>query len=738
MDFTNGSIAQVIKMRKLRWFSALAALALAACGGGSGCSTSFANSCGGGTTNTAVAAVQLTADVMSIPADGSSSASLTALVKDANNNALSGVVVTFSSTAGSLVIGQGTTDATGTATATLSASGAAAGSSITVTALAGTVSASTAISVVNTQRTITIVTSTPQIPSDGSSSATISASVRDSNNNVVTGVTVSFQASSGAIIVTQGTTDATGTAKATLSAGIDPTNRTITVTATAGTATASLPVSVTGTTLTLSGSATNLVLGNSANFTVVLTNSSGQGIPNATVTLVSANGNTLAPASLVTNASGRGTFTVTAVNGGNDTITATTTGLQQQISLTVSTQSFNITAPANNTKVNLGVSQVVTVTWLNNAVPVVGSAVTFAATRGTLVPTTAVLTDASGQASVSISSAGAGPAIISATGAGVTAQLTLDFVANNPSQISLQAGPATVGVQGQSTITALVRDAANNLVEGATIDFQVTTDPTNGGLSAATAVTDAQGRAQTVYTAGNTSSGANGVIISATVHATAINSTTTLTVGGQTVFLSLGTGNTIDVGQGTAIYQITYTVFAVDSGGAALANVPVTLAVLPVAYGKGTMSLNCPTPGPWLPKYTTGTGDPDSYKGTTMCKNEDTDYTGNINSLGQCGSFPCKDYNTNTKLDPGNVAVVSPSSGTTDSKGRLDITITYPRDHAYWVMVSLVASTTVQGTQSSTSATFVLQGAVSDYACTIGPPGPVSPYGVGLTCADPN
>ncbi len=738
MDFTNGSIAQVIKMRKLRWFSALAALALAACGGGSGCSTSFTNSCGGGTTNTTVAAVQLTADVMSIPADGSSSASLTALVKDANNNALSGVLVTFSSTAGSLVIGQGTTDATGTATATLSASGAAASSSITVTALAGTVSASTAISVVNTQRTITIVTSTPQIPSDGSSSATISASVRDANNNVVTGVTVSFQASSGAIIVTQGTTDATGTAKATLSAGIDPTNRTITVTATAGTATASLPVSVTGTTLTLSGSATNLVLGNSANFTVVLTNSSGQGIPNATVTLVSANGNTLAPASLVTNASGRGTFTVTAVNGGNDTITATTTGLQQQISLTVSTQSFNITAPANNTKVNLGVSQVVTVTWLNNAAPVVGSAVTFAATRGTLVPATPVVTDGSGQASVSISSTGAGPAIISATGAGVTAQLTLDFVANNPSQISLQAGPATVGVQGQSTITALVRDAANNLVEGATIDFQVTTDPTNGGLSAATAVTDAQGRAQTVYTAGNTSSGANGVIISATVHATPINSTTTLTVGGQTVFLSLGTGNTIDVGQGPAVYQITYSVFAVDSGGAALANVPVTLAVLPVAYGKGTMSLNCPTPGPWQPKYTTGTGDPGSYKVTTMCKNEDTDYTGNINSLGFCGPTPCKDYNTNTKLDPGNVAVVSPSSGTTDSKGRLDITITYPRDHAYWVMVSLVASTTVQGTQSSTAATFVLQGAVSDYACTIGPPGPVSPYGVGLTCADRN
>ena len=46
-----------------------------------------------------------------------------------------------------------------------------------------------------------------------------------------------------------------------------------------------------------------------------------------------------------------------------------------------------------------------------------------------------------------------------------------------------------------------------------------------------------------------------------------------------------------------------------------------------------------------------------------MCRNEDTDYTGNINSLGVVAGIPVKDYNTNAKLDPGNVAVVSPSSG---------------------------------------------------------------------------
>ena len=33
----------------------------------------------------------------------------------------------------------------------------------------------------------------------------------------------------------------------------------------------------------------------------------------------------------------------------------------------------------------------------------------------------------------------------------------------------------------------------------------------------------------------------------------------------------------------------------------------------------------------------------------------------------------------------------------------MDLMITYNRDHAYWLKVKLVASTTVQGTESSTS-----------------------------------
>ena len=60
----------------------------------------------------------------------------------------------------------------------------------------------------------------------------------------------------------------------------------------------------------------------------------------------------------------------------------------------------------------------------------------------------------------------------------------------------------------------------------------------------ASATTDAQGQAQSVYTAGNSSSGANGVTISATVAGVAPG-TATLTVGGQAGIaghITIGTG----------------------------------------------------------------------------------------------------------------------------------------------------------------------------------------------------
>ena len=739
-------------MKRFKTFGMMlaATLILAGCGGSNTLSGSGSITGTGGGPSVAT----LTASTATIPADGSANSTITATALDGNNVAVANANIVFAASAGGVLQGATTTtDTNGKATATLTAgSGAAAGTAITVTVTSGSTKGQTIVNVVANTQTLSMTTDSPQVPSDNSKVATISALLRDANNVAMSGVAITFAADSGVLTPTQPTTDASGTAKATLSAGNDPTNRTITVTATGGSAAAAtIPVYVSGTTLAITGPA-NLVQGANGTYTVLLTDSSGRGIPNKTVTVTSANGNTVAPAMVTTDANGQGTITLTAnsvANGGADTLTASSLGMLATCKLTVSSQNFSITTPANGIKVNLNTAQTVTATWLSGGAAVTPQqTVNFSSTRGTLTPTSAMTDATTGQASVSIQSATAGPAVISASGNGVSAQITIDFVATTPNQIAVQASPASVAVQTQSTITAIVRDAQNNLVEGATVTFSLT-DSTGGSLSVPSAITDVQGRAQTIYTAGSTTSAANGVSVTATVQGTSVSGTTTLTVGGQTVFLSLGTGNTIQ-SPDAATYAIQYAVLALDSHGAAVANVPITLSVLPLSYVKGYRKWSSTT---WTTVATTSGSDPDaSPPGTTNCANEDTDYTGNIASLDPANNTATctdlvsnatipshkKDYNCNGVLDPGNVAAVAPSSGSTGANGELLVTISYPKDHAYYVTVELVATTTVAGTQDSASSTFLLPGSTTDFNTqTTAPPGPVSPYGQAAVCSSP-
>jgi hypothetical protein len=604
--------------------------------------------------------------------------------------------------------------------------GACGGGSQTIT---GSTTSTTTTTTTNQVVTVSVVTSAPQIPSDDSKSATITALVRNAQNQFVAGVTVTFSATSGGLSVTQGTTDATGAATATLNAAGDPTDRTITVTVKAGTSTATVPVAVIGTQLTLSGPA-NLPLNGQGTYTIALTNAGGTGIPNEAVTLASANGNTLSAASVTTNASGQSTFTLTAAKSGNDTITATATGLQATQAVAVSGQSFLFTAPAANAPVNIGVVTTLTVAWTSNGVAQAGQTVNFSATRGTLSAASAT-TDASGHASVTITSNTAGPSVISASATGVVAQTTVDFIATTPSAVAVQASPSTIATQGQSTITATVRDANNNLVQNKVVDFSITQDSTGGSLSIASATTDAQGQASTVYTASTTTSASNGIIVSATVEGTAVTGSATLTVGGQAVFLSLGTGNLISAYSVTQ-YSIPYSVQAVDSAGNGVNNVTITFTVTSLGYLKGYRSF--PTGGTeWITVGTTVAGDPDHYilDGIDGCKSEDLLDNGILE--------PGEDYNGNGKLDPGLVVSTDVGSAVTANGGSAAVNLIYPKDHAYYVAVQLTATATVTGTQSSSSTTFWLPGLASDFtSATVTPPGPASPYGIATTCLNPN
>ncbi|MFZ0549553.1 MAG: Ig-like domain-containing protein [Steroidobacteraceae bacterium] len=581
-----------------------------------------------------------------------------------------------------------------------------------------------------------LTTSLPQLPSDGSQTATINALVLDANNNVMSGVPVTFQASSGAVTVTTGTTGSSGTATATLSPGGDPSDRTITVTATAGTTKGTITVAVVGTKLTLSGP-TSLVLNATGSFSATLEDSGGNGLSGETATVTSAKDNTLTPSTFTTNANGEGSFTVTAVNSGTDTITASAAGLQAAQTLSVSSDDFTFSTPAANANIDIATTATVTVNWKDSGQPVAnGTSVSFAATRGTLSASSATTTN--GSASVTISSTTAGPAVISATGSGgVSGQVVVNFIATTPNSLSAQASPATIPTQSQSTITATVLDINGNLVEGQTVDFSITADPTGGSLSAASAVTNYEGQASTVYSSTDTTSQLDGVHIVASIPGTTISNSsnpTELTVAAQTVFLSLGTGNTISQvtnsnGSKTQ-YSMPFTVQAVNSAGNPVTGVTVTFTVTPVGYIMGCLIWNGSPTGGTCADSAPVPDTPGSWQITP------DQLTSNTNSYTLDGLTGCEA----TLTVPGQAVSTDVGSAVTGTNGTALVNLLYPESVATYVAATLTASATVQGTQNSASSTFWLPVLATDVGTeTTAPPGPYSPYGdTATTCPNPN
>ncbi len=575
-----------------------------------------------------------------------------------------------------------------------------------------------------TAAAISLATSAPQIASNSNVagtpanttvtapiSATISAVVVDKNNNAVSGATGVFVASSGVISCNAipCVTNTSGVVAATLNSGTDLADRRITVTATAGSGagTGTVTVDVVGTALSVTG-LNQLSLGSSATYSVRFVDSNGQGIAGP-VSIASALGNT-APTAVTTDIDGRATFTVTAAISGVDTLTLSALGTTAQASLTVISTNFSIQASAAS--VNIGSPVTITVTSLNGGSPVSGQTITFSATRGTVSSATAV-TNSLGVATITLNSTAAGGSLVTASAGGVSAQTTLTFVATTPTQIAVQASPAAIVTHGQSTITARLRDANNNLVANRAVNFSLV-DVTGGTLGASVATTNAQGEATVVYTAGATTSAAGGVVVTAYIPNTLVRNAAALTVGGQTVFLSLGTGNTV-ASPDVATYALTFAVLALDAQGAAVPNAPVSVEVLPVFYVKGSRTFTTS----WVTNV------------AATCLNEDVNLDGVLQQS--------EDFNGDEVLQPGNVASLASALGVTDGAGELLVTVTYPKDHAGYVGVELIATASVTGTESTTTSTFVLPGAAADFASeSVNPPGLVSPYGVVNDCSNPN
>src|SRR6267154_1803153 len=581
---------------------------------------------------------------------------------------------------------------------------------------------------------IQLLASSPQMPSSGATTIDLTAIVVDANGQAVSGATVVFSTGTDPsafitnILPSGGVSDTNGGVTAKLNLGSNKSNRFISVSASTQGATASTGVDVTGTAITISGSS-SLAFGASTTLTFSLKDSAGVAVPGFLMTLASAAGNPISPPSGTTNSAGQLAAAVTASVGGNDTITATAAGTSKTQALTVSGAGFAFTTPAPSVEIPLNTPTPISIHWTSAGAPVAGQPVTFATSRGNIAGNPSITDGAGNTPGVTISSTSAGIATISATASGGTPAATLDvtFVATTASSIAAQAVPGTVvvttGVGSQtnnkSTISVIVRDAANNLVKNAGVDFNLT-DNTGGSLNASHAITDVNGSASVTYTAGTVSSAQNGVSvqttvtdISGTVVGPGITDTVTLTVSGQSLLVRLGTDNLVQ--SVPPLIKKTWAAIVTDAGGNAVAGATVTFALRPGRYEKGFYAVPLP-PGPqrWVQVV------------TATCPNEDLNFNGNIDPgedtpIGPPATGP----NGNGSLEPGGVATVN-INAVTDASGVAQAVITYAKDHATWVETFLEARAAVNSNDPPTVATFVLVGLASDYTdVSVSPPGQI-------------
>lgn len=643
-----------------------------------------------------------------------------------------------------------------------SSSGSSSSGSSSSGSSSGTTSSSSSGSSSSACTSVNLLASSNQLPSAASQQSngvTLSALCKDGNNNAVSGASITFAASAGLVQVTQGTTDATGTALAVLTTGGDVTNQTVTVKAANASASSSQLIAVEGTSVQIAG-ASVIGSGTQSTYTVTLSDSSNKGVPNQKLTVTSALGNTITSTSLTTDTSGHATFVYTGVTGGSDTLTVASTVLNANgtFSVAVSGTTLTFTQPSNTAQaIPFNTPTSVQIKYINKGSPVAGATVNFSTSRGTLSSTApatpctktsssptslSATTDSSGLASVFLctdGSQGAGGVIFTAavSGGGPSASVPLTFSATTAAAITVEATPSTIAPTTSSTVRAIVYDKSDNLVQGQVVNFTLT-DPTGGSLSAASGVTDQSGTVSVIYTATKTSSAQGGVQISASVNGTSIvtPNPAKITVGGQALRITLGTGNTISVLDATR-YQLPYSVIITDSAGNPVPNATFNLTLQSVAYQKGFMVFSGGVWSPYPPSlvpasdndFNSATAQGGSasnilYKLPFGCITEDPTNSGIFNPQ-------TMDYNGNGALDPGAVASVPPTVAL-DSTGSAQFFITYPKDHAYWVEVLLTGTASVAGTETTATAEFVLAGIASDYtSATTAPPGEISPYGDG-------
>jgi adhesin/invasin len=547
------------------------------------------------------------------------------IVKDQYGNPKSGVGVTFAvATGGGTVVPTTAvaTDASGIAAVTSWTLGPAMGTNTltaTATGLTGSPVTFTATGQAGAASTIAVNAGNNQTATAGAAVATPpSVIVKDAQGNPVSGVSIIFAVATGGgtvVPTTAVTTDVSGIAAVT-SWTLGATAGSNTLTATSAGLTGS-PVTFTAT--GTAGAASTIAVNAGNNQTgiagaavatppsVVVKDALGNPVSGVSVTFaVATGGGTVVPTTAVTtDASGIAAVTswTLGATAGSNTLTATSAGL------TGSPVTFTATGSAGTAStiaLNAGDGQTATVNTAvatapsvivkdGNGNPVAGVSVTFAVATGggTVVPTTAVATDANGVAAATSWTLGttAGANTLTATASGLTGSpvtFTATGQAGTPTQIAVNGGnnqSATAGMAVTIAPSAIVKDLYGNPKSGVDVTFAVASG--GGTVNPTTPVTtDANGIATaTSWTLGPTV-GSNTLTATATglVGSPSVTFTATGVVGTASI-IALNGGNGQTAVAGTAV-TTPPSAIVTDAHGNPVSGINVTFAV---ASGGGTV-----------------------------------------------------------------------------------------------------------------------------------------------------
>jgi len=573
-----------------------------------------------------------------------------------------------------------------------------------------------------TVASIGLFASTQQLASSGADEITLIAIVKDANNNLLEGITVSFQADSANIELINAVTESNGKASAKLTTENEPSNRVINIVAVSNSIEDTVSVQVVGTSVSLTGSS-SLAINDDNSYIIKVLDSDGNGLANKIVNLslsgesteipVGTVASVYIPETVTTDFEGQATFLAQGTSGGTNSIVANVLGATANQKISVQADSFLFTAFSDGNGNDVDPSEQPTpdipdvflsniakveLTWLRSGSPVAnGTIINFTSTRGALsdengVTVSSAITS-SGKVAVFLTSNNAGKSLVTFTGVDgsieLNNQLEFEFVADTIETIKAQASPKSLGPNGDtSTISIVAKDSDGNLVKGKTIDFTLD-DTTGGSIFPASAVTNSNGSASTVYTSGAISA-QDGITITATVNeVTTKKDEVTLTVADRELFIQLGTGNSLEQYDSTS-YNKKYSVFVTDADSNPVDNVTLTISANPKGYYKGS----------WVKILEDGEFKVwDANHASVLCENEDE----NLNGILDQG----EDTNTDGVLTPGNV-VIATGEVTTDEFGHAVIDIIYAESFGQWVEVNLIASARVAGTESEKQVTFTL------------------------------